>query len=182
MRILALSLAALVGTCIVGYYVGAQPADSLHVFQVAEPYQPPTPVGVPYIASAPAYAPAPMFAAHPYVPSRPTPPIGDIETTLVELAREYGKTLDAAVRDNIVSNDVAQQLTAEVGFVLNVKRVRIDLYRAANTLGELEREGKGLTGWEEAHSLRELLPKLESLKLKDEVPATGVNRDIGADR
>jgi hypothetical protein len=161
MRILALSVAALIGTCLIGYYADAQPGNL--PFQIQAVGQAPAlPPNAGYYGSAAAY---PMPASSSVgAPTRA--PGGQNETAIAELARSYGQTLDAAVRDNVITDETAQHLVAEIELVLSVKKARLELLRTVSTLDTIDRERQGIPGWEEAHELRKLLPKMDALRLK----------------
>jgi hypothetical protein len=166
MRILALSVAALIGTCLVGYYADAQPAP----FRAGAFGQPVMP------APASIYSAGPMYNPQANSPGAiPTSGAGgQNETAIAELARSYGQTLDAAVRDNVITDETAQHLVAEIELVVSVKKARLELLRTVSTLDTIDRERHGVPGWEEAHELRKLLPKMDELRLK--VDAASGNR------
>jgi hypothetical protein len=167
---LSIAVAALLAALFVGYYVNAE--------QDAPPAQPPTPVTV---WSAPAYS-------APYVPHTSAPiavpgavypqpmphslrSVGPIEAGLVEAAREFGKSLDSAVQDRLITEECANACMSEWGLSLAVKKARLDLLRVIATIDYLEQDNKGFPGWDEVRDLRKLLPKREAIELKSELSA-----------
>jgi hypothetical protein len=171
MRNLVLCAVVLVGTCLIGYYADAQPGN--------------LPFRVQAVGQAPAIpAPATFYSGGPVyetqvsspgaIPARG--PDGQNETAIAGLARSYGQTLDAAVRDNVITDETAQHLVAEVELVLSVKKARLELLRTVSTLDTIDRERQGVPGWEEAHELRKLLPKVEALRLKVDNPQGSLPR------
>jgi hypothetical protein len=89
----------------------------------------------------------------------------------VELTQEFGKALDSAVQDRLVTEEHANQLMSELGLSLMVKKARIDLMRVTVTIDQLEKDAKGLPGWDEVRDLQKLLPAREAIELKSELSA-----------
>jgi hypothetical protein len=170
MRILTLSTLALLATCCVGYYADAQPGQA---FPIQAFNQAPAPArsGITYHPTAPYVAPATMPTM-----ADGAAPTGQHEANVAELARTYGKTLDSAVRDNVITDETAQHLVAEVELLLSVKKARLELLRTVSTLDTIDRERQGVPGWEEAHELRKLLPKMDELKLKVDAASRSLPR------
>jgi hypothetical protein len=167
---LSIAVAAIVAASFIGYYANAE--------QDVPPAQPPTPVTV---WSAPAYsAPyVPHTSATIAVPGavypQPMPhsfrSVGPIEASLVEAAREFGKTLDSAVQDRLITEEHANQLVSEWAMSLAVKQARLDLLRVIARIDYLEQDNKGFPGWDEVRDLRKLLPKREAIELKSVLSA-----------
>jgi hypothetical protein len=170
MRILALSAVALVATCFVGYYADAQPGQAFP-FPAAAPA--PARSGITYHPTG-----AGAYGAPATMPAMPdgAAPTGQHEANVTELARTYGKTLDSAVRDNVITDETAQHFVAEVELLLSVKKARLELLRTVSTLDTIDRERQGVPGWEEAHELRKLLPKMDELKLKVDAASRNLPR------
>jgi hypothetical protein len=174
---LSLAIAALAAGLFVGYYVNAEP-DSPPVYR--DPGAPPV-YAVPQ--PMPAY-PAP--AVVPYNPGVPTQcvgpycsgplpqplrSIGHIESAVVELAREFGKSLDSAVQDRIITEEHAHKIVSDWALSLAIRKARFDILRVTATLDALEKEAKGLPGSDEIRDLRKLLPSPEAVNPKSELSA-----------
>jgi hypothetical protein len=148
---LFIAVTALVAASLVGYYVNAEPGAP-GTFTDPEAY----------------ITPYPPPASVPYNVGRS---IGRIESGLLELAHEFGGSLDGAVQDGLITDEQATKVVEELAFSLAVKKVRIDLLRVTKAIESLDQTSRVMPGRDEVRELRKLLPAKEAIELKSDVSA-----------
>jgi hypothetical protein len=86
----------------------------------------------------------------------------NVEARVAALAAEFGRSLDSALKDQVIGEHDADRMVKQLEVSLAVKRAKLDLLRVIGSLEKVSREAKDVPGSEEAQELHKQLQDLNT--------------------